>query len=189
MHILIIFVQSVLAPMTKVDPYLSSSATSHHVSILAIFAQFRLWLLPCLRQRVFSTSSQFSSLDSSDRDKRPLSRPNLSHNASVSHDPNSIILDLTGPDSEAGWSAGDTPLSYQLSTVFNSANSAQQSQPSCLLFQRLYHHHHNCLQTVKIITPRSQLFTQPFLPFRLRPSFNNPIISNIFGASPPNSPR
>ena len=123
-HVLIIFVQSVLAPMTKVDPYLSSTATSHHVSILAIFAQFRLWLLPCLRQRVFSTSSQFSSLDSFNRDKRPLSRPNLSHNAFVSHDPNSIILDLTGPDSEAGWSAGDTLLSYQLSTV---SNSAQQS--------------------------------------------------------------
>ena len=97
-----------------------------------VLAQFRLWLLPAiarLRQRVFSASPHFSSRDSSDHDNSPLTHPNPSQ----SHTSNLPIMDLTGSETEAGWTEQDALLSYQLSslpTTIITDSTLQTSTPS-----------------------------------------------------------
>jgi len=116
-----------------------------------VIAQFRLWLLPAiarLRQRVFSASTHFPSRDSSDHDNSTLTHPNPSQSPTSSPP----IMDLTGPEPEAGWTEQDALLSYQLSALPTTTNteSTVTTSSSSTPFSHL-------LQTLTDTSTRSSL--------------------------------
>ena len=106
-----------------------------------VIAQFRLWLLPAiarLRRRIFTTSTHFPSREPSDRNQSSPSRTSPTNNPPSSHASNYPILDLTGPDTDIGWSERDAIPSYQLSAPSDTTNQLQLSSLSSQLPHTIY---------------------------------------------------
>ena len=97
-----------------------------------VIAQFRLWLLPAiarLRRRILNTSTHFPSREPSDRNQGPSSHTSPTSNPPTFHTSNYPILDLTGTDSDIGWSERDALPSYQLLASSDTTNQPQLSSP------------------------------------------------------------
>jgi len=91
-----------------VDPHVCTTTTSHH--------DYQYWRL---HHRTVSS--------------RPVQIDLITY---ISPDPNSTILDLTGPDSEAEWSERDTLLSYPkfVNTLRHTTNTSRTIKKQTLCF-------------------------------------------------------